>query len=67
LGRSAAKQAGLGLLPAALSRGIGSENRRPFAIGIVGVIVAATLFTLLLPPMLFPLFAEEVKSKDRQV
>ena len=54
-----ALMAGLGLLPAALSHGIGSETQRPFAVVIVGGIVSATLFTLLLLPMLFPLFADE--------
>jgi cobalt-zinc-cadmium resistance protein CzcA len=52
-----ALMAGLGLLPAALSHGIGSETQRPFAVVIVGGIVSATLFTLLLLPTLFPLFA----------
>ncbi len=54
-----ALMAGLGLLPAALSHGIGSETQRPFAVVIVGGIVSATLFTLLLLPLLFPMFAEE--------
>jgi cobalt-zinc-cadmium resistance protein CzcA len=54
-----ALMAGLGLLPAALSHGIGSETQRPFAVVIVGGIVSATFFTLLLLPLLFPLFAEE--------
>jgi cobalt-zinc-cadmium resistance protein CzcA len=54
-----ALMAGLGLLPAALSHGIGSETQRPFAIVIVGGIVSATLFTLLLLPLLFPYFAGE--------
>lgn len=58
-----ALMAGLGLLPAALSRGIGSETQRPFAVVIVGGIVSATLFTLLLLPLLFPTFAEEVTSQ----
>jgi cobalt-zinc-cadmium resistance protein CzcA len=52
-----ALMAGLGLLPAALSHGIGSETQRPFAVVIVGGIVSATFFTLLLLPLLFPLFA----------
>jgi cobalt-zinc-cadmium resistance protein CzcA len=52
-----ALMAGLGLLPAALSHGIGSETQRPFAVVIVGGIVSATLFTLLLLPLLFPYFA----------
>jgi cobalt-zinc-cadmium resistance protein CzcA len=50
-----ALMAGLGLLPAALSHGIGSETQRPFAVVIVGGIVTATLFTLLLLPLLYPL------------
>jgi heavy metal efflux system protein len=47
-----ALMAGLGLLPAALSHGIGSETQRPFAAVIVGGIVSATVFTLLLLPVL---------------
>ncbi len=46
-----ALMAGLGLLPAALSTGIGSETQRPFACVIVGGIVSATLFMLLLMPL----------------
>ncbi|MBS0336920.1 MAG: efflux RND transporter permease subunit [Proteobacteria bacterium] len=48
-----ALMAGLGLLPAALSHGIGSETQRPFAVVIVGGIVSATVFTLLLLPLIF--------------
>ncbi len=58
-----ALMAGIGLLPAALSHGIGSETQRPFAVVIVGGIVSATLFTLLLLPLLFPVFAEEARIK----
>lgn len=46
-----ALMAGLGLLPAALSTGIGSETQRPFACVIVGGIVSATLFMLILLPL----------------
>ncbi len=46
-----ALMAGLGLLPAALSTGIGSETQRPFACVIVGGIVSATLFMLVLMPL----------------
>ncbi len=56
-----ALMAGLGLLPAALSHGIGSETQRPFAVVIVGGIVSATFFTLLLLPLLYALF---LKSED---
>src|SRR5262249_39847126 len=51
-----ALMAGLGLLPAALSHGIGSETQRPFAVVIVGGIVSATAFTLLLLPVLYRYF-----------
>lgn len=61
-----ALMAGLGLLPAALSHGIGSETQRPFAVVIVGGIVTGTLFTLLLLPMLYPLFADEARHPDNQ-
>jgi cobalt-zinc-cadmium resistance protein CzcA len=46
-----ALMAGLGLLPAALSTGIGSETQRPFACVIVGGIVSATIFMLVLLPL----------------
>jgi cobalt-zinc-cadmium resistance protein CzcA len=52
-----ALMAGLGLLPAAMSHGIGSETQRPFAVVIVGGIVSATVFTLLLLPLAWPWFA----------
>ena len=49
----------LGLLPSALSHGIGSETQRPFALVIVGGIISATLFTLVLLPILYPLFSKD--------
>jgi cobalt-zinc-cadmium resistance protein CzcA len=54
-----ALMAGFGLLPAALSHGIGSETQRPFAVVIVGGIVSATLIALNLLPLLFPLIVGE--------
>ena len=54
-----ALMAGLGLLPAALSHGIGSETQRPFAVVIVGGIVSATFFTLLLLPLAYPYFNDK--------
>ena len=53
-----ALMAGLGLLPAALSQGIGSETQRPFACVIVGGIVTGTLFTLLVLPVALRLFGD---------
>jgi cobalt-zinc-cadmium resistance protein CzcA len=47
----------LGLLPAALSRGIGSDSQRPFAIVIVGGLVGALLLSIFLLPTLYVWFA----------
>ncbi len=49
--------ASFGLLPAALSRGIGSDSQRPFAIVIVGGLVAALLLGIFLLPVLYVWFA----------
>ncbi len=54
-----ALMAALGLLPAALSRGVGAETTRPFASVIVGGLATATVLTLLLLPVLYRLFHEE--------
>jgi len=43
----------LGLLPAALSTGIGSDSQRPFAIVIVGGLMVAMLLNLFLLPTLY--------------
>ncbi len=59
-----ALMAGLGLLPAALSHGIGSETQRPFAVVIVGGLVSATLLTLILLPLLYPGFSDENDDKE---
>ncbi|MDA8059808.1 MAG: efflux RND transporter permease subunit [Leptospirillum sp.] len=47
--------AGLGLLPAALSTGIGNQAQKPLAIVIVGGVVTAILFTLLVLPVVYSL------------
>ena len=43
----------LGLLPAALSHGIGSDSQRPFAIVIVGGLVGAMVLSIFLLPTLY--------------
>ena len=47
----------LGLLPAAISHGIGSDSQRPFAIVIVGGLVADLAISLMLLPTLYVWFA----------
>lgn len=60
-----ALMAGLGLLPAALSHGIGSETQRPFAVVIVGGIISATFFTLVLLPLMFNRLARPKHTKTQ--
>jgi cobalt-zinc-cadmium resistance protein CzcA len=49
----------LGLLPAALSHGIGSDSQRPFAIVIVGGLVADLVMSIFLLPTLYVWVARE--------
>jgi heavy metal efflux system protein len=49
----------LGLLPAATSHGIGSDSQRPFAIVIVGGLMAALLMSIFLLPTLYVWMAGE--------
>jgi cobalt-zinc-cadmium resistance protein CzcA len=49
----------LGLLPAALSHAIGSDSQRPFAIVIVGGLIADLVMSIFLLPTLYVWFAGE--------
>jgi len=49
----------LGLMPAALSHGIGSDSQRPFAIVIVGGLLANLVIGVFLLPTLYVMFAGE--------
>jgi len=48
----------LGLLPMALSHGIGSETQKPLAVVVIGGLVSATLLTLIVLPTLYHVFEE---------
>jgi heavy metal efflux system protein len=49
----------LGLLPAAMSTGIGSDSQKPFAIVIVGGLASRLLLSIFLSPILYSLVARE--------
>lgn len=49
----------LGLLPAALSHGIGSDSQRPFAIVIVGGLIANLAMSIFLLPTLYVWIARD--------
>jgi cobalt-zinc-cadmium resistance protein CzcA len=46
----------LGLLPMALSTGIGSETQKPLAVVVIGGLLSATALTLIVLPVLYLLF-----------
>ena len=58
-----ALMAALGLLPAALSRGVGAETTSPFATVIVGGLVTSTILTLLVLPVLYNVFHEDPREE----
>jgi cobalt-zinc-cadmium resistance protein CzcA len=48
-----ALMAAIGLLPAAVSTGIGSETQKPLAIVVIGGLITSTILTLLILPVLY--------------
>ena len=57
-----ALMATIGLLPAAISTGIGSESSRPLARVVIGGLICATLFALLIFPLVFFLAYRKVDT-----
>ena len=57
-----ATMAAIGLLPAAISSGIGSETQKPLAIVVIGGLITATIFTLLVFPVVYEFFNHRKKS-----
>ena len=49
----------LGLLPAAISRGIGSDSQRPFAIVIVGGLSATLIMSIFVLPTVYTWVARD--------
>ncbi|WP_298714370.1 CusA/CzcA family heavy metal efflux RND transporter [Chitinophaga sp.] len=48
-----ALMAAIGLIPAAVSTGIGSETQKPLAVVVIGGLITATVLTLLVFPLIF--------------
>ncbi len=57
--------AAIGLLPAALSTGIGSQVQKPLALVVVGGMTLAPLLILLVLPVLIDRFSHHVSPEDR--
>jgi len=61
-----ALMAAIGLLPAAVSTGIGSETQKPLAIVVIGGLITATILTLLVFPIIYRLFNHRQPTRHRQ-
>jgi cobalt-zinc-cadmium resistance protein CzcA len=57
-----ALMASIGLLPAAISTGIGSESSRPLARVVIGGLICATIFSLLIFPLVYFLSYRKVDT-----
>jgi heavy metal efflux system protein len=57
--------AAIGLLPAALSNGIGSQVQKPLALVVVGGMTLAPVLILLVLPVLIQRFSRHVGPHDR--
>lgn len=54
----------LGLVPAAISNGIGAQSQKPFAIAIIGGLFVGTAFTIFLIPLLFKIIMYNKINKE---
>lgn len=57
-----ALMAAIGLLPAAVSTGIGSETQKPLAIVVIGGLITATVLTLLIFPIIYGFFNRKIRT-----
>jgi heavy metal efflux system protein len=63
-----ATMAAIGLMPAALSTGIGSETQKPLAIVVIGGLFTATIGALMILPVIYSLYYRFVHNrKNRQL
>jgi hydrophobic/amphiphilic exporter-1 (mainly G- bacteria), HAE1 family len=55
----------MGMIPMAISTSAGSEMRAPMAISVIGGLVATTLLTLFVIPVIYSLF-EKIRFKEKK-
>ncbi len=59
-----ALMAAIGLLPAAVSTGIGSETQKPLAIVVIGGLITSTILTLLILPVIYSLVHRFIHKRE---
>jgi cobalt-zinc-cadmium resistance protein CzcA len=61
-----ALMAAIGLLPAAVSTGIGSETQKPLAIVVIGGLITSTFLTLLILPVIYSLVYDLMHKRENR-
>ncbi|HXS36509.1 MAG TPA: CusA/CzcA family heavy metal efflux RND transporter [Flavipsychrobacter sp.] len=61
-----ALMAAIGLLPAAISTGIGSETQKPLAIVVIGGLITSTLLTLLILPVIYSIIYNLIHKRENR-
>jgi cobalt-zinc-cadmium resistance protein CzcA len=61
-----ALMAAIGLLPAAISTGIGSETQKPLAIVVIGGLITSTILTLLILPVIYALVYKLMHKREHR-
>ncbi len=56
----------IGLLPAAISHGIGSETQKPLAIVVIGGLITSTILTLLILPVIYALVFKFIHQQAKR-
>jgi cobalt-zinc-cadmium resistance protein CzcA len=59
-----ALMAAIGLLPAAVSTGIGSETQKPLAVVVIGGLITSTILTLLILPVIYSLVHRFIHKRE---
>ncbi|MFD0793052.1 efflux RND transporter permease subunit [Mucilaginibacter litoreus] len=61
-----ALMAAIGLMPAAISTGIGSETQKPLAIVVIGGLVTSTILTLLILPVIYSIVYRLIHRRENR-
>jgi cobalt-zinc-cadmium resistance protein CzcA len=61
-----ALMAAIGLMPAAISTGIGSETQKPLAIVVIGGLVTSTILTLLILPVIYAIVYKFIHKRENR-
>lgn len=61
-----ALMAAIGLMPAAISTGIGSETQKPLAIVVIGGLITSTILTLLILPVIYALVHKLIHRRENR-